>query len=81
MEPCGHPVWTELRVSRLQQVFAALVLIVWCAIYGRVAIDPTFHAPPEVSGVMLAVVTAIFGRQFVRKLIEASKNGDRDKDA
>jgi hypothetical protein len=49
-------------LNALRIVVAVLVTAVWVAVYAASIVRPGFSAPPEVSGVMLAVVTYLFGR-------------------
>jgi hypothetical protein len=55
-------------MDKLRMFFAVLVAIVWASVYTVSIIDRTFSAPPEVSGIMLAVVTALFGSEIRERL-------------
>lgn len=49
-------------MNALRIAVAVLVTLVWVGVYVASIVRPDFSAPPEVSGVMLAVVTYLFGR-------------------
>jgi hypothetical protein len=59
-------------VSRLRVGIAVLVTVVWAAGYTISFVNHSFTAPPELSGIMLAVVTWLFGSEIKKKLT----NGD-----
>lgn len=61
----------------LQRAFAVAVLLVWTGTFGKYLVAGG-DAPPDVlSGVMLAVVTAVFGADARRLIQKARGNGDR----
>jgi hypothetical protein len=51
-------------VNLLRILIASLVAVVWAVVYLASVFNPSVNAPPELSGVMLAVVTWLFGRAF-----------------
>lgn len=51
-------------MNALRILVAVLVTVVWVAVYAASILRDDFSAPPEVSGVMLMVVTYLFGRAF-----------------
>jgi hypothetical protein len=60
-------------VNALRILVALLVTIVWVGVYATAIFRPDFSAPPEVSGVMLMVVTYLFGRALREGLNRAIK--------
>lgn len=73
-------------MNALRIVVAVLVTSVWVGVYAASIFRPDFSAPPEVSGVMLAVVTYLFGRALRGSFIEKGQKvldalGDPDKKA
>ena len=62
-------------MGRLRVPVALLVALVWAAVYLRATFDPKFNAPPEISGIMLAVVTGLFGEDIRQKII-GNKKGE-----
>ena len=61
-------------MNALRVGVAVLVAIVWAVIYMASVFDPNLNAPPELSGVMLAVVTWLFGREFKNTLKERARD-------
>lgn len=60
-------------MNRLRVSIAVLVVIVWAVIYlGSFFAHQT--APPELSGIMLAVVTWLFGSEF-KKVVARRDDG------
>lgn len=51
-------------MNLLRILIASLVALVWAVVYLASVFNPDVNAPPELSGVMLAVVTWLFGRAF-----------------
>ncbi len=51
------------------------VLSVWILVYLTDVYSKDFTAPPEVSGVLLAIVTAIFGPAFFKNMRNGGKDG------
>lgn len=51
-------------MTLLRIVIATLVAIVWAVVYLASVFVPTVNAPPELSAVMLAVVSWLFGSAF-----------------
>lgn len=45
---------------------AVIVTAVWAVVYLATVFNPNVHAPAELSGVMLGVVTWLFGTGFLR---------------
>lgn len=62
-------------MNALRILVAVLVTAVWVAVYTASVLNPNFHAPPEVSGIMLAIVTYLFGKS----LRESFTNSVRDR--
>lgn len=63
-------------MDRLLIAVAVAVMVIWTAVYGAwiVAGQPQPAPPAELSGIMLAVVTGIFGRQL-RDVAKKAVNG------
>lgn len=57
----------------LRILVASLVAVVWAVVYLASVLNPAVSAPPELSGVMLAVVTWLFGREFRDRFQEQRK--------
>lgn len=55
-------------MSWLRIAVAVIVTIIWAAGYIMAIIDRTFSPPAEVSGVMLGVVTWLFGAEVKKRL-------------
>lgn len=51
-------------MNALRIGIACLVAAVWAVVYLASVFNPNISAPAELSGVMLAVVTWLFGRAF-----------------
>jgi Na+/H+ antiporter NhaD/arsenite permease-like protein len=49
-------------LNALRIAVASLVAVVWAVVYLASVFNPDVHAPPELCGVMLAVVTWLFSR-------------------
>lgn len=62
----------------LRIVIATTVALVWAVVYLATVFNPKISAPPELSGVMLAVVTWLFGRAFREGLKERAKGAVKD---
>lgn len=60
----GEP--SAASFSRLRFWVAAAIVAVWVVIYLRSALDASFHAPPELSAVMLGVVAWLFAGPALR---------------
>lgn len=75
MVACRYPDRAVSGVSRLRLFAATVTVVIWTAIYGRAAIDPAYHPPAEVSGVMLACATWLYGRPLVEKIKERIGDG------
>lgn len=63
---------TPLIVNKLRIATAIVVIVIWATGYIIAFYDRTFTPPPEVSGIMLAVVTWLFGstlRDAAKKVI------------
>lgn len=70
-------------MNRLRIIVAILITLVWAVIYLRAFFDTDFNPPPEVSGIMLAAVTWLFGqplrervKQKIKEKLEISDKGD-----
>lgn len=61
-------------MGRLRVGVALTVTAVWAAVYLVDALNEKFSAPPEVSGVMLGVVTWLFGRE-IRERLKGEEDG------
>jgi hypothetical protein len=62
-------------LSALRIAVAVVVAVVWAVVYlAAVFSHGSIHAPPELSGVMLAVVTWLFGSE-IRKQMKGNGNG------
>lgn len=55
-------------MSWLRIAVALIVTVIWAAGYIKAIIDPSFSPPGEVSGVMLGVVTWLFGTEVKKRL-------------
>lgn len=66
---------TAFRVT-----IAIIVTAVWAVVYLATVFNPNVHAPPELSGVMLGVVTWLFGSEF-RKAQRARQRLKKAADA
>jgi hypothetical protein len=47
---------------------AIVITIIWATAYLMSFFNPDLHAPPELSGIMLAVVTWLFGTEIKNRL-------------
>lgn len=56
---------------------AALVTVVWAVVYLASVFNPSISAPPELSGVMLAVVTWLMGSAYRKGMQEKVRNTAR----
>jgi hypothetical protein len=61
-------------VQALRVGIAVAVTIIWTATYGRYVVVGGDAPPPELSGIMLAVVTAVLGNEL-RDVIRQRRNG------
>lgn len=68
-------------MSALRIGIAILVTIVWAVVYLAAVFSHRYTAPPELSAVMLAVVTWLFGTE-IRKQVhrQAEKVADATED-
>lgn len=57
-------------MSWLRIAVALIVTMIWAAGYIAAIVDRTFSPPAEVSGVMLGVVTWLFGAEVKKRLSE-----------
>jgi hypothetical protein len=62
-------------VAALRIGIAVVVTVVWAATYGRYVIAGGASPPAELSGIMLAVVTAILGSEL-RGALKGRGGGD-----
>jgi hypothetical protein len=60
-------------LSKLRIAIAVVVTAIWATGYTIAFFDRSFETRPEVSGIMLAVVTWLFGSE-IKKRIEGGKN-------
>lgn len=61
-------------MSILRIVIAVIVAVVWAVVYlAAVFSGGHIHAAPELSGVMLAVVTWLFGTELRRSIHRSAK--------
>lgn len=71
--------WQALDLAtRFRFTVAALVVVVWCVVYARAALDAKFHPPPEVSALMLSVAAWLFTGGALREIDKAERNGHDD---
>lgn len=63
----------ELELSKLRIGIAIIVTAIWATGYTIAFFDRTFEPRPEASGIMLAVVTWLFGSE-IKKRIESEKD-------
>jgi hypothetical protein len=69
-------------VQALRFFAVIIVMAVWCGLYGRAIFGTGFDAPPEVSGLMLFVVTYLLGEPLGRNAKAAFlRRGQRVLDA
>lgn len=63
-------------MGHLRIAVAAVVMAIWAAVYGSWILEgmPQPSPPAEVSGLMLAVVTGLFGGEL-RDVVKKRKNG------
>lgn len=64
-------------MSVLQIAVACIVALVWAVVYLAAVFNPNLHAPPELSAVMLGVVTWLFGRAFRDGINERARTAAR----
>lgn len=64
-------------MSYLRVGVAVVVTIVWTAGYGKAILTGAQTPPAELSGIMLAVVTWLFGSEAKRLLGKGNGNGKR----
>lgn len=62
-------------MNKLRIAFAIVILIIWAAGYTLAFFDRTFTPAPELSGIMLATITWLFGAEIRKKI-----TGDREED-
>lgn len=60
--------------TRFRFTVGGAVLIVWFAFCARAVFDSSFHAPPEISALMLAIVGWAFTSGSLKEI--GKKNGD-----
>lgn len=63
-----------MNMERLRVATALLITIIWAAAFIRAFLDPSFTPPPELSGIMLAAVTWLFGSQIRHAIKEKIKD-------
>lgn len=61
-------------MNALRIVIACLIAGVWAVVYLASVLNPKISAPPELSGVMLAMVTWLFGRAFREGLKQRARD-------
>lgn len=57
----------------LRFAVAIAITILWLALYLKAFFDEDFTAPPEISGIMLAVVTWLFGVPITNRVLRRAK--------
>lgn len=64
-------------MNKLRVTVAIIVTLIWAAGYTVAIFDRTFSPAPELSGVMLAVVTWLFGAEVRKALSDRASDPRR----
>lgn len=64
-------------MNKLRVIVASVVTVIWAAGYTVAIFDRTFSPAPELSGIMLAVVTWLFGAEVRKALSDRASDPKR----
>lgn len=65
--------------DKLRIAVAVLITVIWAVAYSKAFFDRSYTPPAELSGIMLATVTWLFGSPVVDRIREKIKESDHKK--